>query len=54
MTTDVQQTSEKLEEKTKDGTHSSDELQCDSHVTTSSGDMKASGGVLEKDFGTFS
>ena len=54
MTTDVQQTSEKLDGKTKDGTHSSNELQCDSQVTTSSGDIEARGGVSEKDFGTFS
>ena len=54
QTAGVQQMNAKNDVKTKDASHSSNELQCDSRVTVSSGDMEASRGVSEKDIGTVS
>jgi len=57
LTSDVQLMNAKNEGKTKDATHSYDQLQCDSGVTSSPGEIQATGGVaesqqLEKDIGT--
>jgi len=54
QTADVQQMNAKNCRNTKDASHSSNELACDSMVTVSSGDMEASRGVSEKDIGTVS
>ena len=59
MSSDVQPASAKNERKRKNATDSSNQLQCDSDATSSSGEMGAAGGVaeghhLQKDIGTTS